>query len=115
MARSRGTLENQIDPETDDDAGTTAPPAVSESAAAPSAKKSTRSPRKKSAAPVKKAARKPAAKKPATPAEAEPLRVKGVDTADAKRASLYLHPDDYRALQLAKLDDGADLNSRMRA
>ena len=45
----------------------------------------------------------------------EPLRVRAVDAADAKRVSLYLDPDDYRALALAKLEDGADLNSRVRA
>lgn len=129
-ARKRAPLSVVIDtdghPETD---ATTAPSAgdvqaaeaAPESATPAPAKKATRSPRKKStAAPAKKTTtRKPAAKKTTAPAEAEaeaaPLRVKGVDTADAKRASLYLHPDDYRALQLAKLDDGADLNSRMRA
>lgn len=36
-------------------------------------------------------------------------------TEDAKRAGLYLHNDDYRALGVAKLDDGCDLNARVRA
>lgn len=36
-------------------------------------------------------------------------------TEDAKRAGLYLHNDDYRALGLAKLDDGCDYNARVRA
>ncbi|MGH3353346.1 MAG: hypothetical protein ACRDPS_21975 [Nocardioides sp.] len=127
-ARKRAPLSVVIDTDGHPEDVTTAQPsagdvqaaeAASESETPAPAKKATRSPRKKSTAtPAKKTtARKPAAKKPAAPAEpeAEPLRVKGVDTADAKRASLYLHPDDYRALQLAKLDDGADLNSRMRA
>ncbi|MFR9806482.1 hypothetical protein ACL02T_29960 [Pseudonocardia sp. RS010] len=36
-------------------------------------------------------------------------------TAESKRVGLYLHPDDYRELGLAKLDDGADSNARVRA
>ena len=43
------------------------------------------------------------------------IRVRAVDAAGAKRVSLYLDPDDYRALAMAKLDDGADMNSRIRA
>lgn len=57
---------------------------------------------------------------PATPdassAEAgDPIRVRAVDVTDAKRVSLYLDPEDWRALSMAKLEDGADLNSRIRA
>lgn len=36
-------------------------------------------------------------------------------TSEAKRISLYVHPDDFRELGLAKLDDGADANARFRA
>ncbi|SHN48197.1 hypothetical protein [Cryptosporangium aurantiacum] len=36
-------------------------------------------------------------------------------TDDAQRVGLYLHKDDYRALNLAKLDDGFDMNARVRA
>ncbi|HJQ48683.1 MAG TPA: hypothetical protein VJ870_20515 [Amycolatopsis sp.] len=36
-------------------------------------------------------------------------------TAESKRVGLYLHPDDYRELGLAKVDDGADCNARVRA
>ncbi|MGH3565807.1 MAG: hypothetical protein ACRDRH_07190 [Pseudonocardia sp.] len=31
------------------------------------------------------------------------------------RRALYLHPDDVRALGMAKLDDGSDANARIRA
>lgn len=87
------------------------------------------SPRKKSAASANggstTGSRKRAAAK-ATPAtgpaddhdaadDRAPAQVLSVDTENAKRVSLYVHPDDYRALGMAKLDDGADLNSRLRA
>ncbi|WP_214369798.1 hypothetical protein [Pseudonocardia sp. H11422] len=68
-------------------------------------------------------ARKPAAKKPAAartePAPEAPAspapRVLIPTTTEAKRAGLYLHADDYRELGMAKLNDGADLNARIRA
>lgn len=34
---------------------------------------------------------------------------------DERRVSLYLHPDDYKALGAQKLEDGADVNTRLRA
>jgi hypothetical protein len=53
-----------------------------------------------------------AADEPPTPDKPHVL----VPKADhAKRAGLYLHPDDYKALGLAKLEDGADYNARIRA
>lgn len=36
-------------------------------------------------------------------------------SAEAKRVGLYLHPDDYRELGLAKVEDGAGSNTRVRA
>lgn len=55
---------------------------------------------------------------PAAPPAKEPApapQVLAPAAANAKRVGLYLHPDDYRALGLAKLDDGADANARLRA
>lgn len=45
----------------------------------------------------------------------EPPHVLATDTKNSNRLGLYLHPDDYRALGIAKLDDGADANARIRA
>lgn len=86
-------------------------PAAAKTPAAPATKKAA-SPRKKSQ-PAKQARgqREPAAD---TSSDQEP-RVLATDTTEAKRVGLYLHPDDYRELALAKIDDGADLNSRVRA
>lgn len=52
---------------------------------------------------------------PAKKAAQVPTKARAVETQDAKRVSLYLDPADYRELALAKIDDGADLNSRIRA
>lgn len=97
------------------------PPAPTKKA--PARKKATTpSPRKKSATSSSTRARKTAAAAAPQPAPTpEPeassveIRVKATDAKEAKRVSLYLHPDDYKALALAKLEDGADLNSRVRA
>ncbi|MFD4522287.1 hypothetical protein ACFWO6_30590 [Paenibacillus glucanolyticus] len=105
-----------------DQAQATAETTSETTAPATPAKKATRSPRKKeAAAPAKKTSpRQPAAKKaaatkaPAKPAP-EPIRVKASDAKTAKKVSLYLHPDDFRELGMAKLDDGVDANSRIRA
>ncbi|MGQ0574354.1 MAG: hypothetical protein ACT4RN_09140 [Pseudonocardia sp.] len=51
--------------------------------------------------------------KPGRPAG--PRLLTAESTGDAKRVGLYLHPDDFRALGMAKLDDGADANARIRA
>lgn len=68
------------------------------------------------------AARKPAATEGAaageatdTPKREAPKVLKPESTSAASRISLYLHPDDKRALGLAKLDDAVDENSRIRA
>lgn len=63
----------------------------------------------KPAARTQDAAAAPAAK------SGEAIRVLGVSSSDAKRIGLYLHPDDARALQLARVEDGADANARGRA
>lgn len=52
---------------------------------------------------------------PTKPAQPAPPAVLAVRTGDAKRVGLYLHPDNFRALGMAKLDDGADANARIRA
>lgn len=97
--------------------------------ASPTPAKKTRSPRKKSAAAPAKAAPKPASKtaprkaaakkaapaKPAPKPAPEPVRVLAASSDDAKRVSLYLHVDDFKALGMAKLEDGIELNSRVRA
>lgn len=47
-------------------------------------------------------------------AKAHP-RNKLAKTEETQRVGLYLHPDDYRALGLAKLEDKVDFNARIRA
>lgn len=47
-------------------------------------------------------------------AKAHP-RNKLAKTEESQRVGLYLHPDDYRALGLAKLEDKVDFNARIRA
>ena len=133
LAAALGDDDDQV---TDDAA--TAPPATSEPAttagtepgasSTPKAPERARSTGRTAGAPRtrKTAQRAPRATKsgtrtsPATPdassAEAgDPIRVRAVDVTDAKRVSLYLDPEDWRALSMAKLEDGADLNSRIRA
>lgn len=94
--------------------------AVGKTTAQP-ARTAARSPRKKSAAKgAKKTAASPQnrtqpAGEPADETAPAGIQVLAIDTATAKRPSLYLHPDDWKALQLAKIDDGADLNARIRA
>ena len=65
----------------------------------------------------KRAPRRPTEKPAEAPTDGEKTRptVLTVSTPDAKRVGLYLHPDDFRALGIAKLDDGADANARIRA
>ncbi|MBC7279210.1 hypothetical protein [Nocardioides sp.] len=129
-AHKRGNLSAVVDaPEpssTEDEQSAqaeTAPvvQAVADEPASPAPAKKTRSPRKKSASAPAKTAAKPAAKKaPAKKAAAakpapEPVRVLAANSDDAKRVSLYLHPDDFKFLGMAKFDDGIELNSRIRA
>lgn len=81
------------------------------------AKRATGSPRKRSAAKTTKKASKRAQKaaEPAGDAAAGAIQVRAVSTDEAKRASLYLHPDDWRAIMQIKIDEGVDLNSYVRA
>lgn len=48
-------------------------------------------------------------------ARTAPKVLTAASTGEAKRVGLYLHPDDFRALALARLDDGVDANARLRA
>ncbi|MPZ62913.1 MAG: hypothetical protein GEU93_16795 [Propionibacteriales bacterium] len=91
-----------------DDTDTTPP--VDTDTTRKTTKKAAKTPRKRSQAPRKTDSTTTTGEEEQTPA-----RVKAADVADAKRVSVYLHPDDYRALALAKLEDGADLNARLRA
>lgn len=116
----------QLDATPDDETATTAAPDdATDPAPSPdpptekrAAKSSTAT---KKAASTKRAGSKKPAKKAAATKKAAPKavhvdpEVRSVDTTDAKRVSLYLHPDDYRELMLAKVDDGADANARVRA
>lgn len=77
------------------------------------------SPRKKRGPSSQTASRKQPAKatapaKKTEPAHPEP-QVLGIDTRSAKRQTIYLHPDDHRALAQGRIDDGADANARVRA
>ncbi|MFJ7212644.1 hypothetical protein [Amycolatopsis sp. NPDC098790] len=45
----------------------------------------------------------------------EDLRILTVETVTAHRVSVYLHPDDARVLRQGRVDDGADVNTRIRA
>ncbi|WP_156365278.1 hypothetical protein [Sciscionella sediminilitoris] len=55
----------------------------------------------------------PAAPEPNESTASAELRTPAPGSAD--RITLYLHPDDHRALGLAKLDDRIDHNTRIRA
>ncbi|WP_157182753.1 hypothetical protein [Sciscionella marina] len=55
----------------------------------------------------------PPAPEPNESAASAELRTPAPGSAD--RITLYLHPDDHRALGLAKLDDRIDHNTRIRA
>lgn len=126
MARSHADLASQLDDPPPLHAVTDLDEDQAETKPAPAAKKT--STRKKSA-PAKKTAAKrtttaakrtTAAKKTAAPAaepkaEAEPIRVLIPGSDDSKAVSLYLHMDDFKALGLAKLEDGIQLNDRIRA
>lgn len=60
-------------------------------------------------------ARRGGAPKEAAPAATEPQLLKPASTAEAERSTLYLHPDDHRELVMARLEDKADANTRIRA
>jgi len=53
----------------------------------------------------------------ADPAAEEPedLRILTAETVAAHRVSVYLHPEDARVLRQGRVDDGADVNTRIRA
>lgn len=112
MARRRSIVESLR--ETPDDA----PPAATPPTPAEDVQEAPKPARKR--APQKLAAVPPNApsdgaettEKPARPG---PQVLTATSTGDAKRVGLYLHPDDFRALGMAKLDDGADANARLRA
>jgi hypothetical protein len=115
-------------------------PKQAEAAAAPEPAKSTRKPRRPRGAapatpkdtappagetkPAEKKGRGAARSRNASEPKAEPApkpeppteaRVLVPLDGESSRVGLYLHHDDYKALGLAKLEDRADLNSRMRA
>lgn len=72
-----------------------------------------RAPRKLAAVPADEpSAGAETAEKPARPG---PRVLTAVSTDEAKRVGLYLHPDDFRALGMCKVDDGANANVRVRA
>jgi len=62
-----------------------------------------------------KAAQEPAQGQPTAPRAESPTVRTAPSTTTAKRVGLYLHEDDFRALGLARLEDGADANARIRA
>jgi len=49
------------------------------------------------------------------PTGTEPRVLVPASTSEGKRTPVNLHVDDYKALAMAKLEDGADINSRVRA
>ncbi|MEU0316958.1 hypothetical protein [Nocardioides sp. NPDC006273] len=123
MARSHADLASQLDDPpplhavTDlaEDQAETKPAAKKTTTKRAATKKS--APAKKAAAKRTTTAKKTAATKPAAEPkpEAEPIRVLIPGSDDSKAVSLYLHMDDFKALGLAKLEDGIQLNDRVRA
>jgi hypothetical protein len=110
MARRRSIVESLRETEEPQDSTPPAPPAeVPQEAPAPARK---RAPRKLAAVPADAPTDAPEGEKAPRPA---PRVLTADSTGDAKRVGLYLHPDDFRALGMAKLDDGADANARIRA
>ncbi len=119
MARRRNILDTLGDPE-DETTPAPATPAVADAAQEPAP--APRAPRKRATrATAKVPAQEPAeAQQSDAPADSpaparQAPKVLTAATTNAKRVGLYLHPDDFRALGLAKLDDGADANARIRA
>lgn len=122
MARSHADLASQLDDppplhavtDLNEDQAETKPAPKKTTTKRTAAKKS--APAKKTAA-KRTAAKKTAATKPAaeTKPEADPIRVLVPDSDSSKAVSLYLHADDFKALGLAKLEDGIQLNDRIRA
>jgi hypothetical protein len=45
----------------------------------------------------------------------EDPRILTAETVTAHRVSVYLHPEDARVLRQGRVDDGADVNTRIRA
>lgn len=110
MARRRSIVESLRETEEPQDATAPAPPSE-EPQEAPKAPRK-RAPRKLAAVPADAPTDAAEGEKPARPG---PRVLTAESTGDAKRVGLYLHPDDFRALGMAKLDDGADANARIRA
>lgn len=123
MARSHADLASQLDDppplhavtDLDEDQAETTPAPKKATTKRAAAKKS--APAKKTPAKRTTTAKKTAASKPAAEPkpEAEPIRVLVPDSDSSKAVSLYLHMDDFKALGLAKLEDGIQLNDRVRA
>lgn len=117
MARRRSIVESLR--ETPDDAPPTdAPTAPAEDVQAEDVQEAPkptrkRAPRKLAAVPAD--APSDGAETEDKPARPGPRVLTAASTGDAKRVGLYLHPEDFRALGMAKLDDGADANARIRA
>lgn len=121
MARSHADLASQLDDppplhavtDLDEDQAETKP-AAKKTATKRTAKKA--APAKKTTA-KRTTTKKAAATKPAAEPkpEADPIRVLIPGSDDSKAVSLYLHVDDFKALGLAKLEDGIQLNDRVRA
>lgn len=50
------------------------------------------------------------------PKPSTPPKILTADSPETeKRVGLYLHADDYKALGMQKLEDGADINTRLKA
>lgn len=132
MARSKEDLSDTLaipydDQQQADDqpAATAAEPATAAATAesAPTdtkgAKEGSSKPRKRSPAKAAKKGAKPAQKRTqprrAPAKDEEPIKLQPVTTQDSERVSCYFHPDEFRQLGAAKLDDKIPHNTRIRA
>lgn len=125
MARAKEDLSETLAVPYGDQAAEDTPAEQAAEAKAPAAraeapKKGTSSPRKRSAGKTAKKATKTAQKrtqprKAAAKPEEPPLELQPVTTSDAERVSCYFHPDEFRELGIAKLDDRIPHNTRIRA
>lgn len=109
MARRRSIVDSLRETEEPQQEAT---PAPAEEPQEPPTAPRKRAPRKLAAVPADAPTEPAEGEKPARPG---PRVLTAESTGDAKRVGLYLHPDDFRALGMAKLDDGADANARIRA
>lgn len=128
MARAKTDLSKAFALPADEDQASTEPDATEPDATdvdeAPkqakksttkSAKKATSSPRKQAATKTAKKATKPPQKRAQTATGSVPTVRVPASTGEAKRVHVGLHEDDFRDLAMAKVDDGADANARLRA